>query len=886
MKAGWLFLALLFVSLSAAAHPTKARRPRETSKRATIDVKELSKAPKLIKLAKAEYPPQAVGQNAEVAVSLLVDLDDKGEVTGVSVLEPKTATGLGFEDAAVAAAYDLAFEPAEIDGEPVPVQIVYNFKFVPPKPAPEEVATATSDPPPAAKPEPIPQENFTGQLRERGTRAPMGGVLVTVYRGELGFENRTDADGRFHFFDLAPGSWEVLVDPPAYYPYRTSEEMQPGLLTHATYYIERQSYSVFDKRVTAPRERKEVSRTVIDTAVVDKVPGAMGDAMAVVQNFAGVSRVQAGSGKLVVRGSAPHDTQVFVDGTRVPVMYHFMGLRSVLPVGMIDNLEFYPGNFSPAYGRGIGGVVDVGIKKLDPPRFGGTFDINLLDAGLYLEAPLTGKLYVAASARRSYVDAVLGAIIPKDAPITALSLPRYYDYQFLANYRPSPAHDFRLFFFGSDDSFAALLRNPTNVGTEISSNQTSLASNFNRALLSYRYVPNDRFDNNLRLSYGRDKINATLFQFYENATIDTLTLRDTVHMQWSKRLALSAGIDLMNVRISGSASGPAPTRDGQEEGSVDFGEVQTTKMSGDNTFLPGAFVELELRPTPKLLILPGMRLDYFSDTGQFTTAPRLTVRYDLRPTLTLKGGVGLFHQAPAFDQINRDFGNPDLKTERALHYSAGVEWRPVQSLTLDVTGFYKDLDHMVSPTKATVERDGIISPLRYDNGGAGRVYGGEFVARYQTPKFNAWLAYTLSRSERRDSGRTDYRLFNQDQTHILTAFATYEFWHNWEFGARFRLISGNPTTPVVGSVYNAAADRYYPTFGSQYSSRMPAFAQLDLRLDKKWVFKNWMLSTYVDVQNVLNRANPEAMQYNHDFSKKQVRQGLPVYPIFGIKGEF
>ena len=75
-------------------------------------------------------------------------------------------------------------------------------------------------------------------------------------------------------------------------------------------------------------------------------------------------------------------------------------------------------------------------------------------------------------------------------------------------------------------------------------------------------------------------------------------------------------------------------------------------------------------------------------------------------------------------------------------------------------------------------------------------------------------------------------------------------------------------------------------FGPKYSERMPLFAQLDLRVDKRWIFKRWILDTYIDVQNVLNRANPEAIQYNFDFTKRQVRQGLPVYPIIGIRGEF
>ena len=873
-------------SSQAAARRAAQARMLGDDQGPTIDAKQLSKPPKLTKLAKVEYPTQAVGKSGTVAVSLLVDLDNKGQVTGVSVLEPKQSTGLGFEDAALAAAYDLEFEPAEVAGKPVPVQIVYNFKFVPPKPA----AVAAAAPAPAPKPAPRPVENFSGQVLERGTRAPLVGVVVTAYRevgGQLaGFDARTDDHGHFRFFNLEPGLWKVLAEPPSYYPFRTSEEIKPGLLTSVTYYVERGSYNPFDKVVSAPRERKEVSRTVIDTTLIDKVPGAMGDPLAVVQDFAGVARTQTGSGKLVVRGSAPEDTQIFVDGARVPLMYHFLGLRSVLPVGMIDNLEFYPGNFSPYYGRAIGGVIDVSVKKLTPPKFGGYFDVNLLDAGLYLEAPIGDKAAVAVAARRSYVDAILNAVIPKDAPVSNLTLPRYYDYQFLANYRPTPAHDLRFFFFGSDDSFGMVLRNPASAGTELASNETSLSTSFNRGLLTYRYVPSDRFENTLRVSVGRDKMNATLFQFYERFTMDTIQMRDTVRYRLTKKLTLNAGLDVMDVRVSGAASGPPPTRDGQEEQSVDLSQVQSTSLSGANTFLPGAFAELEMRPTAKLLVVPGVRFDYFSDISQLTVAPRLTLRYQLNQQLTLKGGVGLFYQEPAFDEIDHNFGNPALKAERAIHYSAGVEWQPREHLTLDVTAFYKDLGNMVSPTTTTTERDGVVTNLRYDNHGAGRVYGGEVVARYESGKLTGWLAYTLSRSERRDSGSSTYRLFNYDQTHILTVFGTYQLPQNWEVGSRFRLISGSPTTPVIGSVYNAAADRYYPVFGAQYSERMPLFAQLDLRLDKRWIFNRWMLDAYIDLQNVFNRANPEAIQYNFNFNKQQIRQGLPIYPIIGVRGEF
>ena len=169
---------------------------------ATIDASDLSKQPKLTRPAKVTYPLEAVGKsNGDVEVTLLVDLDEKGEVTGATVVEPKTPTGLGFEEAAVTAAYSLGFEPAEIAGKPTPISITYTFKFPLPKPAaPPPPPPAT--PVPVAAPKPPPVENFVGVLRERGTRIPMAGILVTVYRsGEaepVGFENITDAKGQFH----------------------------------------------------------------------------------------------------------------------------------------------------------------------------------------------------------------------------------------------------------------------------------------------------------------------------------------------------------------------------------------------------------------------------------------------------------------------------------------------------------------------------------------------------------------------------------------------------------------------------------------------------------------------------------------------------------------
>ena len=62
--------------------------------------------------------------------------------------------------------------------------------------------------------------------------------------------------------------------------------------------------------------------------------------------------------------------------------------------------------------------------------------------------------------------------------------------------------------------------------------------------------------------------------------------------------------------------------------------------------------------------------------------------------------------------------------------------------------------------------------------------------------------------------------------------------------------------------------------------------QFDFRFDKEWVFNDWILFLYLDVQNLTNRMNAENIRYDYDFENFQEISGLPIFPIFGLRGEF
>ena len=122
--------------------------------------------------------------------------------------------------------------------------------------------------------------------------------------------------------------------------------------------------------------------------------------------------------------------------------------------------------------------------------------------------------------------------------------------------------------------------------------------------------------------------------------------------------------------------------------------------------------------------------------------------------------------------------------------------------------------------------------------------------------FYGILAYTLVRSEFEDKNG-NYVPSAWDSRHILSLTAGYKIKRNWEFGARFRYVDGQPFTPY--DVETSSLKQVWDVTGRGIedidqlnSQRIPAFHQLDIRVDKVWYFNKWSLNLYLDIQNLYN----------------------------------
>ena len=863
---------LLLVSASALAQPVpdpvRERPPGPAQPPDPIT------PPKLIESVLADYPPGATGA---ARVLLQLDIDAQGLPQEMRLLSPPHPA---FDTAALAAARKLRFEPARRGAVAIAVRIQFAFNFAPPRP-----------PPQTAGDQPV---NLDGLVRERGTRRRLEGIEVTA--GDL--STLTGKDGRFQLRGLPEQEpVEIVIAAPGYQRFSARETIPRGQSLAVEYRLQPEISNPYEATVEGERQRREISRTTLSREETDHVPGAQGDAVKIIEDLPGVARTSPiGGGALVIRGSKPGDSLVYLDGEPIPLLFHFGALSSTFNPDLLEAIDYIPGNFSASYGDLTGGLVEVRTRRLrDEPH--GYANLNLLETSALVEGAVPGipGLSLALAGRRSYIDFVLKAVIPKDGEVGLTVAPRYYDGQFRIDYKPpGSAHQLSLLALTSDDELGLLLNRPSAQDPNLSGS-IDAETGFQQLRLKHEWRREGAAVTTVAMAEKlllRFVIGPSSFSLVGH----DLFLRSTAAWETSDRLGFSAGLDIANRRVQVGAvfrqSFLFREGDFNTQGPRPDDATLTLRPALFNRFSPAVWVEARYHLLPNLLITPGLRADLYrysprepNTTG--TVTPRLSARWDLTAQVALKAGLGMYSEGARNGDAAQPFGNPAILPERAWQATLGTEVRPLPGVFLSVETFYKSLGDLIVRTSAQETVNGVTRPRLLDNAGTGRVFGLEVLLRKElSERFFGWIAYTLSRSDRIDRPLEPRRLFDFDQTHNLTAIASYRFASHWQLGIRERIISGNPDTPVVGSRYLANFDAYLPIYGPSNSLRLPVFHQLDVRLDRTWTFDSWLLDAYLDVLNGYNHRAIEGSAYSYDFSQHTFFQGLPVIPTLGVKGSF
>lgn len=875
-------LILGAVVLAKTARGQEARRDEPPPAAATPI---LTRPPELLEGAEPAYPTEAERRGLEADVPVRIWVDASGAVLKAEVIG---RAGHGFDEAALEAVKRYRFRPAEFDGKPGPivVETTLHFRLRRPAPGPEGGAIApeqAGDAPEAAE-----RPDATGTLRgvilERGTRRRLAGVVVGVVGTDL--EATTDSEGRFTLPGVPAGARRLVVLASGFDRLDESVAIGERETVEITLYLRPEGGNPYETYVEGERERLEVTKRTVERRQITTVPGTFGDPLRVIQNLPGMARSPYLSGLLLIRGSNPDDSGVYIDGHEIPLLYHFLGGPSILNPEFLETIDMYPGGFPTRYGRAIGGVIEVATRPTASDGLHGSADVDLIDSGLYLRTPLGQRASLAVAGRRSYVDTVLPVVLPDPDPgDTLVVVPVYWDYQARLDVDLPGPGSLSMLVFGSDDKLDFLSRDVDDQET------IDLDSHigFHRVIASYR-TPLARTGLQLTISpaVGRDVVS---FTGGERTGLDVtqtvFALRERATGELSRGLRLDAGLDLEYRLTDYTALAP------NEENIRVFGEepdipLELIQRSADLYGL-AAFADVAW-DVGRLRLIPGLRIDgyFLSGEPRASVDPRLVARFRIDDPTTLKAYVGLFHQPPAPEGLDSRFGNPELGLERAVHTGVGVERRLGRALALDVEVYYVDRrDLAVFTGEVRMQPDGTIDPLFWANEAKGRTYGLELLLRHDvTRRFYGWVSYTLSRAEIQRHPDEEPMPVTWDQTHNLVGVASYRTDGGWEIGAKWRVTTGRPETPVLGATYDADDDDYRPLRGEPRSARRPTFHQLDVRAEKTWLFRTWRLGAYLDVINVYNAENPEATEYDYRYRETAPVRGMPIVPTVGVRGQW
>lgn len=870
----------MVVARSASAQPGGGvRQPAEPVPPPAAPAPPVITPPSLVKDEGARYPEQALKDKvaAPAEVILVLELDATGAVKNATV---ETAAGHGFDEAALEAAQKLQFEPAKRNGQPIAAKIRHKYAFSPPL------------------------SRIVGKVTKQLREEPIEGATITVEGPDGKALTATSAaDGSWTIEGLGPGAYKITVAASGYPPQTSEETIDPGTETQVDSRLQRESAppppppeakggavdEVEEVVVRGKRPPREVTKRTLEQRELLRIPGTNGDALRAIQNLPGVARPPGLAGLLIVRGAAPQETGTYVDGTLVPIIYHFGGLSSVIPTEMLDKIDFYPGNFSTYFGRHTGGVIDVGVKdpssKRDPGsknplgRAGvhGLVQADLIDARTVVQGPIGDSGWnFAIAGRRSYIDVWLKPAL-EGLGSSVTTAPVYYDYQLMLQKDwDKKKHNFRLFFFGADDRLEVLVRQVAASAPGLTGS-VGLGTAFYR--MQARYVGKLSEDVELRTvaAIGKDAVQFNLGDNY--FLLDSYPISGRVEL--SQKVAPGArnnvGIDMLLQPYDVSVRIPPAPRPGEPPAGPFGSRPPLTFKDTGELYRPAIYDEVELTPFKGTRIVPGVRLDYTRENRSWDFQPRVNARQDLTsgfPRTTIKGGMGRFANPPQPQDTTRVFGVPGTRAVIANHYGLGAEQEITKQIEVSSEAFYRQYDGVI------VSGDG--------NTGEGRAFGLETLLRYKPDdRFFGFVAYTLSRSVRRNGPGEPESLFPFDQTHILTATGSYRLGRGWEIGLRFRYVSGNLRTPQQYGFFDASAGAYVPalTFPPA-STRNPAFHQLDVRIDKSWQLGDGVKAAlYLDLFNAYNNGNVEGVSYNYNSTLSSFATGVPILPSLGFRIE-
>lgn len=586
-------------------------------------------------------------------------------------------------------------------------------------------------------------------------------------------------------------------------------------------------------------ERQEPSTIHIPRSETQLVPGTFGDPFKIVEALPGMAPWLSGLPYYYVRGSPPENVGYFIDGIRVPLLFHVGPGPSTIAPALIDSVDLFPTAYPARYGRYAGAVIAGETAPPETDRTRGEFGARFYDANAFVETPIDGgQGTLLAAGRYAYTGPLTSIIVPK------YSL-GYWDYQFRASHRVGDSDTLTLFAFGAHDELHYL-------------GQPTFSIEYHRVDLRYDHPVQG---GNVRVAWTFN---------YD----DTLTATQT-NTGAGASAALKGPGWRLRTELDEHISDTARLRAGADVGTTRFTVDNVPPPAGFSSGYSGPHTDIEgglysdvvWRPTRQVELVPGFRFDGYRTRGEpaWAPQPRLAVRVQLAPAIAWVSALGTAHQEPT-ETVLVPAKLPesiDQSSQTIYQVSEGVEMRLPSGMQARVAGFYSRLigTHILGTDESEVGESGGLEV---------------FLRREFTRRLGGFISYTLSRTVATLPDETTQRV-GWDRTHVLSVVLGYDLGSGWRIGSRLFFESGRP---AQANCVNCNTGGIPAPAGN-----LPVFWRLDARLEKKWTFSGgqW-LTLSLECFNIFDRGEPTGDRYVPGHGFEVLYQSPIILPSIGLEG--
>lgn len=740
--------------------------------------------------------------------------------------------------------------------------------------------------------------DLSGQVINKRTKLPLKDVVVVVL--EKNIQTISDEKGNFCISGLPVGDYSVEFSLTGFKTFLLQnirifsqdstridvelEEKAPPLSEHVT---------VFGTPLPSTSQLL-VSGANMNSEIVSRIPGSIEDISRVLKIVPGTSHVNELSNDIIVRGGSPWENGVFIDNIQIPNINHFQrqgssgGLIGIIDTSLIEDLSFYTGGFSVAFGNQMSSILDIRFREGTKDHFKAKLNLNTAGFGGSAEGPVFGKKGSwLLSLSRNYHD-VVAKIFGSGV------VPRFGAVHFKFSLDINPRNKISLINVYGNSQLSYDLEAAIEEGFHSYLNYNS---RLNTLGINWHHSWKQKGYSNTSLSYSFFNTSYTIsnvqtdslaWDFMINDEFyDVIDLRNVNFYEIGKKNQIKFGFDLKYEKTDFFYYLP-------EHIDV-FNELRheaaLKKVLG--IAKGGLFFTLVHSPLKHLIASIGVRLDHIPYSGNFHFSPRFSTSYRLSNRIAVHGSLGVYYQTlPLFLLASHESAkmNSDPVAEHAI---LGMKYDLAPDTYFSVNIYnkqYKNLPVSLDDLALFIMDSGVdfrmFRPFDLlDDSGTAFSRGIELLLQKKTiDNFYGTISASFFRSRFKDVNGI-WRNRISDNRYVLSVMGGYKPGEKWGFSGRWILAGGVPYTPfdiVRSEENNLPLINQDQINGKRYSPYMT----VSIRVDRRFLFKKSSIDFYLSVLNLFNRKNVDRYFWNRIENRRDVIYQAPIIPLFGIEYNF